>query len=340
MNIRKIGLTALAGSLVASTAFAGELTISGAAKFSYKSMDGTNERVGASTGTTGTGMDTASPFAMDQDISAAGSAELDNGMTISVSHGLTSTGGASDTSSLTLDMGDMGKLSYNDTDVGGGLKALDDLSPSAYEETWDGVNGEVAAAMASGAGFSYSNTIGGASVGIQFSDNLGATTDRSDGSQDTTAAGASSSHSIGITYPVADTGLTVYGGIGTEGQADSTEIDHNTIGLKYAYGPVTIGYQVNDEDNSAADNTVAADEDLESTIMGISFMVNENLSISYGEHETTSTATSAVDQELDGVSIAYSMGGMTLSAYQNEGKNISNTAGTSKATEILLSFAF
>ena len=166
MNIRKIGLTALAGSLVASTAFAGELTISGAAKFSYKSMDGTNERVGASTGTTGTGMDTASPFAMDQDISAAGSAELDNGMTISVSHGLTSTGGASDTSSLTLDMGDMGKLSYNDTDVGGGLKALDDLSPSAYEETWDGVNGEVAAQMASGAGFSYSNTIGGASVGI------------------------------------------------------------------------------------------------------------------------------------------------------------------------------
>ena len=224
--------------------------------------------------------------------------------------------------------------------MGGGLKAIDDLTPSAYEEVTDGVAGEVQAAMGTGAGFTYSNTIGGASVGIQFSDNLGATTDRSDGGQDTTAAGASSSHSIGITYPVADTGLTVYGGIGTEGQADSTEIDHNTIGLKYAYGPVTLGYQINDEDNSATDNTVAADEDLETTIMGVSFMVNENLSISYGEHETTSTATGAVDQELDGVSIAYSMGGMTISAYQNEGENISNTAGTSEATEILVSFAF
>jgi outer membrane protein OmpU len=341
MNIKKIGLTALAGSLVATTAFAGELSVTGAAKFSYKSMDGSNERVGATTGTTGTGMDTASKFAMDQEITASGSAELDNGMTVSVSHGLAATGGSgSDTSTLTLDMGDMGKLAYSDTDISGGLKALDDKMPAAYEEVTDGVNGEVQAAMGNGAGFSWSSTIGGASVGIAVSDNYGASTDRSDGSQDTTAAGSSSSSSIGITYPVADTGLTVFGGIGTEGQGDSTEIDHNTIGALYAYGPVTIGYQRNDEDNSAADNTVAADEDLETTIYGVSFMVNENLSISYGEHTTTSTATGAVDQELDGVQIAYSMGGMTISAYQNEGENISNVAGTSEATEILVSFAF
>jgi outer membrane protein OmpU len=340
MNIKKIGLTALAGSLVATTAFAGELSLSGSAKFSYKSMDGTNERVGASTGTTGTGMDTASPFAMDQEITASGSAELDNGMTVSVSHGLATGGSGSDTSTLTLDMGDMGKLAYSDTDISGGLKALDDVMPTAYEEVTDGVDGEVQAMMGNGAGFSWSTSMGGAAVSIAYSDNYGASTNRSDGSQDTTAAGASSSSSIGITYPVADTGLTVFGGVGTEGQADTTEIDHNTIGLKYAYGPVTVGYQINDEDNSAADNTVAADEDLETTILGVSFMVNENLSISYGTHETTSTATGAVDQEIDGVSIAYSMGGMTISAYQNEGENISNTAGTSEATEILVSFAF
>jgi outer membrane protein OmpU len=340
MNIKKIGLTALAGSLVATTAFAGELSLSGSAKFSYKSMDGTNERVGASTGTTGTGMDTASPFAMDQEITASGSAELDNGMTVSVSHGLATGGSGSDTSTLTLDMGDMGKLAYSDTDISGGLKALDDVMPTAYEEVTDGVDGEVQAMMGNGAGFSWSTSMGGAAVSIAYSDNYGASTNRSDGSQDTTAAGASSSSSIGITYPVADTGLTVFGGVGTEGQADTTEIDHNTIGLKYAYGPVTVGYQINDEDNSAADNTVAADEDLETTILGVSFMVNENLSISYGEHTTTSTATGAVDQELDGVSIAYSMGGMTISAYQNEGENISNVAGTSEATEILVSFAF
>jgi hypothetical protein len=128
--------------------------------------------------------------------------------------------------------------------------------------------------------------------------------------------------------------------MGTEGQADTTEIDHDTLGVKYAMGAFTVGYQVNNEDNSAASNTVAADEDLETTIAGISFSVNDDLSISYGRHETTSTTTDALDQEIDGVSIAYSMGGMTLSAYNHDGKNISNVAGTSEGTEISLAFAF
>jgi outer membrane protein OmpU len=326
MNIKKIGLTALAGSLVATTAFAGELSLAGGAKFSYKSTEA---------------KDIASNFAMDQEITASGSAELDNGMTISVSHGLATGGSGSDTSSLTLDMGDMGKLKYSDTDISGGLKALDDLAPSAYEEVWDGLTGTVAAAMGNGAGFSWGTSIGGAAVSIAFSDNYGATTNRSDGGQDGTAAGSSSSSSIGIQYPVADTGLTVFGGIGTEGQGDSTEIDHNTIGMKYAYGPVTVGYQVNDEDNSAADNTVAADEDLETTSYGISFMVNENLSVSYGEHTTTSTATGAVDQEIEGMAISYSMGGITISAYDHEGSSASNVSGTNtEAQEILVTFAF
>ena len=69
-------------------------------------------------------------------------------------------------------------------------------------------------------------------------------------------------------------------------------------------------------------------------------MVNDSLSVSYGEHTTTSTATGAKDQEIEGMAISYSMGGMTISAYQNEGENISNVAGTSEATEILVSFAF
>ena len=326
MNIKKIGLTALAGSLVATTAFAGELSLSGGAKFAYKNTEAKN---------------VASHFSMDQEITASGSAELDNGMTVSVSHGLATGGSGSDTSTLTLDMGDMGKLAYSDTDISGGLKALDDLAPSAYEEVWDGLTGSVAAAMGNGAGFSWGSSIGGAAVSIMYSDNSGATTNRSDGSEDTTAAGASSSSSIGIQYPVADTGLTVFGGVGTEGQADSTEIDHNTIGVKYAYGPVTVGYQVNDEDNSAADNTAAADEDLETTAYGISFMVNDSLSVSYGEHTTTSTATGAKDQEIEGMGISYSMGGMTISAYDHDGTSMSNVSGTnSEAQEILVTFAF
>ena len=329
MNIKKIGLTALAGSLVASTAFAGTMTMSGGAKFSYTTKDGSALE----------GVQTGSHFGLDQELSAVGSAELDNGMTVSVTHLLDSTGSSSSTSTLTLDMGDMGKLSYSDTDASGGLHSLDDITPTAYEEVSNGVALDVQAGMSTGQGFAYSNTFAGASVGIQYSDNQGAAI----GTDGTTSssAGASSSSSIGITYPVGDTGLTIYGGVGTEGQADSTEIDHTTIGAKYAFGPVTVGYQVNDEDNSAADNTVEADEDLETTAYSLSFSVNENLSVSYGENTTTSTATGAVDQDYEGMSIAYSMGGITISAYDHEGTSMSNVQDTNtEAQEILVSFAF
>ena len=330
MNIKKIGLTALAGSLIAvTTGYAGELTLSGSAIMSYKTFDGSNDA-----------SDNPTKFAMDQELTAAGSAELDNGMTVSLSHALTATGSGSATSSLTLDMGDMGKLAYSDTDIGGGLKALDDITPTAWEEVTDGVAGEVQAAMGTGAGFSYSNSFAGAAVSIQYTENFTAT--GTDGTQAASTAtnGLGTSSSIGITYPVGDTGLTIYGGMGSEGQIDTTEIDHDTLGVKYAMGGFTVGYQVNNEDNSAADNTVAADEDLETTILGISFLVNDDLSISYGRHETSSTTTSALDQEIDGVSIAYSMGSMTLSVYQHEGKNISNVTGSSEGTELNLAFAF
>ena len=75
-------------------------------------------------------------------------------------------------------------------------------------------------------------------------------------------------------------------------------------------------------------------------MFGISFAVNDNLSISYGQSET-SIEGSTVEQEISGFSIGYSMGGMTLKAHQNKGEKIANTANNeSEHTEIALSFAF
>ena len=130
---------------------------------------------------------------MDQEITASGSAELDNGFTISLSHGMKGmNSNGSDTSSLTLDMGDLGTLGYNDTDGHYGLAGLEDKMPKAYEEANDGLGTSATAAtmakMASGQGFGYSTTVGGASVSVGWSDNLGASTDRTDGGQDTTAS--------------------------------------------------------------------------------------------------------------------------------------------------------
>ena len=330
MNIKKVGLTALAGSLVATSAFAGELSLSGGAKLSYVTKGGSLETTNV----------VASGYAMDQEISASGSAELDNGFTISLSHGLSGSGAeGSDTSSLTLDMGDMGTLGYNDTDGHYGLAGLEDKMPNAYEQANDGLGTTATAAtmakMASGAGFGYSTTVGGASISIGYSDNLGATTNRSDGGQDTTATSVDSSSSVAVTYAVEDMGLTVFGGVGTEGQADGKELDHATFGATYAFGPATVGYQLNDEDDSATGGT-----DYETEIFGISFMVNENFSLSYGEHNTEKSGTT-VDQEAESIQASYSMGGMTVNIKDSEMSGVAHTATNDhETTEVILIFAF
>ena len=327
MNIKKIGLTALAGSLVATSAFAGSLTLSGGAKLSYVTFGGTADTTLQSSG-----------FAMDQEISATGSGELDNGFVVTLTHGLSGEQTAkSDTSSISLDMGDLGTAAYSDADIGGGLTALDNIMPTAYEEANDGITTHNMAAMPSGQGFSYSTSVAGATIGVNWSDNFAATADRTDGEEDATSTSNGSSSSIGISYAVADTGLTVFGGTGTEGQADGKEIDHTTFGATYAYGPVTIGYQTNDEDDSDSTDT---DADFETDVYGVAFMVNDNLSISYQEH-VTSQSTKTVDQEIDSVQVSYSMGGMTINVKDSDAKNLANTANsTHETTEILVTFAF
>ena len=331
MNIKKIGLTALAGSLIATSAFAGELSLSGGAKLSYTTKGGNMA----------SDANVSSNMAMDQEITAKGSAELDNGFIVSVSHGLATGGSGSDSSTLTLDMGDLGKLSYDDTDGHAGLAGLEDKMPLAYEQANDGLGNKttkaVMAKMPSGQGFGYSTTFGGADISIGYSDGLGASTDRSDGKQDVTALSTSSSSSIAITYDFESLGLTVFGGSGSEGQGDGKDLDHTTFGAIYAYGPVKVGYQINDEDDSDSTSTTT---DLETEIMSIAFVVNDNLSISYGEHNSDK-AGSSTDQEIESIQASYSMGGMTFNIKDSEVSGLGNTANTTHdTTEILLTFAF
>ena len=73
-NFKKVGLTALAGSLVAFSAHAGELTVTGGANATYKwGKDAT-----ANHGNTSKGIGT------DKDVAFTGSGELDNGTTFTV----------------------------------------------------------------------------------------------------------------------------------------------------------------------------------------------------------------------------------------------------------------
>ena len=160
---------------------------------------------------------------------------------------------------------------------------------------------------------------------------------RSDGVQDTTVLSTSSSSSIAVSYDLADIGLSVFGGIGKEGQGDGKELDHSTIGVTYAYGPVKVGYQLNDEDDTDASATTT---DLETEIYSIAFMVNDNLSLSYGAHNSDQ-AGSATDQEIESFQASYSMGGITINLKDSEVTGLSNVANQNHdTTEILVTFAF
>ena len=120
-NLKKLGLTALAGSLVATTGYAGSLDISGAAKVSYASGD-TSETSG-------------NPWSMTRDITFSGSGEMDNGMTISYFQLLSA--GSFSSSGLTLDMGDAGTATFmNGTSGGHGISAYEDKMPKAAEQVW------------------------------------------------------------------------------------------------------------------------------------------------------------------------------------------------------------
>jgi len=325
MNIKKIGLTALAGSLVAVSAYAGELSVSGGAKMTYTADTG-NEDV----------QDDGNRFGLQKSIGFTGSGELDNGHTVSLAHYMAATGALSSTI-LTYDMGDMGKLKYHEVSAGLGMEIIDDLTPTTDEEIWNGLDTggssnetPVGRASLGNTGFNYTySAIDGVQVDVGYSPKSSASSNDDGGNGTGTLR---SSSSIAVQYTGID-GANLFVGTGEAGAA-TTDSDVDIYGFTYALGPITVGAQRTDIDYTAANS------DLETDMFGVSFAVNDNLSISYGQSETSKEG-STVDQEISGFSIGYSMGGMTLKAHKNKGEKLANTANNeSEHTEIALSFAF
>ena len=327
-NFKKIGLSALAGSLVAfSAANAGSLSVSGAAKFTYTGDSG-NEDLG----------DDGNRFGIAQAVGFSGTAELDNGHTASIFHSVN--GDSSTSSVITYDMGDLGTLRYQQDSGSLGIGIIDDLTPSADEEVWNGIDADIATdaneafvGKVSGGttGFNYRNaSVEGVTIDVGYAPKT--TTGTVDEGGQSGTGGLRSTVSVAVQYTGVE-GLNIYAGMGEVGNA-TNDTDHDTYGVKYAWGPVTVGYQHSEIDY------VAASSDLETDMYSIAFAVNDSLSISYGSMETEEDGSS-IDQEITGFSIGYSMGGMSFKAHRNKGENINNEASNeSEHTEVAVSFAF
>jgi outer membrane protein OmpU len=137
MNIKKIGLTALAGSLVAVSASAGEMSVAGSASVALEHING-----GAA--------DTGKSFSMGNQLTFSGSGELDNGLNVSLSFVLdqgdseadTATGAATapfDSHSVTISSDSLGSLAFHGE---GGSSATTAIDASAAGDIWDQFDAE------------------------------------------------------------------------------------------------------------------------------------------------------------------------------------------------------
>jgi len=311
---KKVGVTALAGSMVALSAQAVDVAVTGSMVLTYTGDSGQHDN----------GVD-GGRWGMSKAVALSGSGEMDNGWTVS----LTNSNLQGSHASIAVDMGDAGSLTFQNVSGGLGIGTIDDMMPTADEEVWNGLETAATGLVSAGNnGFQYTNTAGGATFIASYAQKGDAA--QADGANGSTGTGSDTS--FVVKFSPMD-GLNVGGGVSSVGTAAADD-DHDTVYATYAVGSFTVGIQQSNIDYSAAGS---ADE--ESTAFGISFAVNDDLSISYGQHNTDDTGT--VDEEISGVSVGYSMGGMTVKAHKNKGDGLANTANkTSEHTEIAISWAF
>jgi len=309
-KLTKVGLTALATTLVSSASFAGEMSVSGSASLSYTGLN-TNSDV--------------NPFAMGDSVKFNGGGDLDNGMTVSVYYELD--GGTYDDYNLKLGMGDAGTLSFSGaSSSGSGVDKLKDIVPNAYSPVYEATDatdsGLIDASGNNQTGqWGYDVSVG--SVALSASYNPRGTAQGVKGDAETGYA---------IVYSGLMDGLELSAGYFDDG----SEAENETFGVKYTAGSVTAAYQVTNVDYEAQAST---DED--ATHYGITVAVNEDLTVGAGRQEIEFDG--AADDEVNsGISASYTMGSISIGANMNtlESKGGSATAKDIEATVLNVSFAF
>jgi outer membrane protein OmpU len=305
-NLKKIGLTALGTAMVATSANAAELSVSGGTSIFFGGEDNSNGGNG---------------WSMTDQIDFNASGEMDNGMTLSLYLQLDGAAAPFDDRKVTIGT-DMGTLTFSGHGVSGPVGAWDDLTPSANEESWGtSIGGTVDGptnATAMDNSFIYDYTVtDGVALKAAYSPSKG--TD------------LQSSTEIGVQYTGLE-GLTVSAAMG-ENNTLADQIDLTVFNLKYAMGPITVGYQSNESDRGTG-----TDEDF--TAYGISYAVSDDVSVSYGA-SSLDYSSALEDQESSAVSISFTAGGVAMSASHQTTDNVAGATATDNSSyEINFSFAF
>jgi len=345
-KLTKIGASALAGSLVASSAYAGSVSVGA-------TWEVTGEYVNNAKATSGVANETGNPFGSKANLSFSGSGETDFGTASWFMFTNDAQGGVS-SHSITLDMGDMGLVGFDQGTGAFGIGTIDDKMPTAYEEIWNGTaqsNGDILDGSGGAAGvFGYKNTFAGMDVNLEYAPSVGSG-DAGDGavSHDASIADGTSLN-VAITNSSMVEGLTFGVGVGETDYdrasgdvANLGETKSSTAFATYAFGPVTVGYQSSYTSGSVSSTNTTTGAN-EVAIMGIAFNVNDSLSISYTDYENKYLKRASqgdVTQDTTGINLAYTMGGATFRLTDASMDNAGGVTGTNEdRTEVSLLMAF
>ena len=331
-NFKKIGLTALAGSLVAATAYAGEMSVAGSASMKVRHVDGGAANAGKA-------------FSMGNQLTFSGSGELDNGLNVSLSFildqgddtntltagsGTYTHGGGSpfDSHSVSISSDSLGTLKFAGE---GGANVQTGIDTTAAGDLWDNGFGITAAEDPKGSASGdnmMSYTLPTIMDGVALS-----------ASYNPKGTGAASSTAYAIAYTGVE-GLTLNYATGSNDGTAGSESDTTTMKASYAYGPITVSYSENEHDGAGT----GANTDQEVTSYQVAYTVSDAISISYGA-EDIKTPDNASDEDMDisGIVASYTAGGMTITGTMISADNTAHgTADTQDKDEwsIAASFAF
>jgi len=305
MNIKKIGLTALAGSLVSMSAIAGEMSVAGGASITVEHINGNAANSGK-------------VFKMGNQLTFSGSGELDNGLNVSLSFVIDQADDTAisnapfDSHSVTVSHDTFGSLTFAGE---GGSSAQALVDDTATGDIWDFSDGEAAAPTSSTSNnmltYSNSNIMDGVTLTASY-----------------VPHGASQFESAvdwGVEYTGVE-GLTIGAAMGENNTTKGSKADVTTYYGSYAYGPITVAFTQTEFDSEA---TGAADVDF--TAFSVAYTISDELSVAYKNAVMeTPNSTSDNDQETSGITAAYTAGGMTISAKiantDNEGYSTAATA--------------
>ena len=335
-KLTKLGASALCGSLAAmSAAYAGDLSVSGGADMTWISK---SDDV------------TGNPFGIGSNYTLSGSGDLDNGWSVALSIAMANANAYSNTN-VTIGIPGVGDIRVDQGTSGTGIQRMDDITPTVWEEAdGAGISAGINKVMGTSAGgtIELSNLEAmpaGLDMKVAYSQDAdsGNTGDKAGGGSsgvlgsgwDLTLTATSDLHGVD--------GLTVYGGIAeVDQQVNATtysgDVEERVIGIKYAAGSFTVGYQQSVEDTGQTGTT-----EYKNTAYGITFNVNDDLSIGAGHVESDADGSGQNDPEADSIQLAYTMGGASFRIAEVDVENATYSTATSAdkdGTVISLGLAF